>query len=102
MKEKNRGCERKAEIYGGKMKKIIKKIKGSPFTFFLGRKIAFLFAAILLSLSFVFIFSHLMPSNPADLMLARIFGRGGTAIGTSGTSATGGGRASLKVLREIY
>jgi len=84
------------------MKKIIGKIKGSFFVFFLARKVAFLFAAIFLSLSLVFIFSHLMPSNPADLMLARIFGRGSTAMGTGGTLTTRGGRASLEVLREIY
>ncbi len=84
------------------MKKIIEKIKGSPFMLFLGRKVAFLFAAILLSLSLVFILPHLMPSNPADIMIARIFGGGGTAMGTSRTPATGGVGGSLEVLREIY
>lgn len=84
------------------MKKIIEKIKGSPFTSFLGRKIAFLMAATFLSLSIVFIFPHLMPSNPADIMIARIFGGGGTAMGTSGTFAREGVGGSLEVLREIY
>lgn len=81
---------------------MIKKIKGNFFIFFLGKKITFFLVATFLALSFVFIFPHLMPSNPVELMIGQIFGVGSTAIGTSGGSPTGGGGGSLEALRQIY
>jgi peptide/nickel transport system permease protein len=82
-----------------KMRKIAKRLEVGPFVSFLGRKIAFLLLTLFIAMNFIFIFPRLMPSNPADLMIARI------TIGqttTVGGGSTGGGKASLEVLREIY
>ena len=82
-------------------KGIIKKL-GSPFTFFLGKKVAFLLVAIFLSLSLVFIIPRLMPWSPADIMAARILA-GGEGTPIAGITPTGGGtHISFEVLREIY
>ena len=81
------------------MRKIIKKLRGSPFAFFLGKKIVVLFLTMFIAMNFLFIFPRLMPSNPADLMIARIT-TGQTA--PVGGGSTGGGKASLEILRDIY
>jgi len=49
-----------------------------PFAKFLIKKLVFLLVAIFLSFTLLFILPYFMPSNPVDMMLARIAARPGT------------------------
>jgi len=60
-----------------------------PFTRFFCKKLAFLFIAIFLSFTLLFILPYFMPSNPVDMMMARIAARPGMT-------------ARLEAMRERY
>lgn len=85
-----------------KMKKIVKRLRGSPFAFFLGKKIVFLLVTIFIAGSLVFILPRLMPSNPADLMIARIAHGPTSPTGTTTPSPGSATGARLEALRLIY
>lgn len=81
------------------MKKIIKKLKGSPFAAFASKKVIFLIIAIFIAMNLLFIFTHLMPSNPAEIMAGKV----GSISGISGQGPTMPGQASKhEILRRIY
>ena len=80
--------------------RIIKKLR-SPFASFLGKKIVFLFVALFISMSLLFIFPRLMPSDPAKIMIARLTAGESTAISPGGIPGGPAG-SSLDVLRQIY
>lgn len=81
------------------MKKIIKKLRGSPFAAFAGKKILFLIIAIFVSMTLLFTFTHLMPSDPAELMAAKV----GDIGSISGHGPMQPGEASkYEILKRIY
>jgi len=86
------------------MENRVKKKLSSPFLRFVCRKLLFMVIATFISMTFVFLLPRLMPSNPADIMVARIATGGGTTtLGVSGQGATTtGGLSSLEVMRKIY
>jgi len=49
-----------------------------PFARFLGKKLVFLFVTIFLSFTLLFILPYFMPSNPVDMMIARVAANPGT------------------------
>jgi peptide/nickel transport system permease protein len=57
-----------------KRKGMLKRLRGSPFTFFLAKKVAFLLVAVFISFSLVFILPRLMNLNPADVMVYKLSG----------------------------
>jgi peptide/nickel transport system permease protein len=73
----------------------------SPFASFLAKKIVFLFAAIFVSLTLVFILPRMFPMSPAEIMAARIIA--GSTNPITGTYTTPGqSHVQFDVLREIY
>lgn len=82
------------------MRRIIKKLR-SPFALFLSKKIVFLLVALFISMSLLFIFPRLMPSDPAKIMIARLTAGESTAISPGGIPGGPAG-SSLDVLRQIY
>jgi peptide/nickel transport system permease protein len=82
------------------MRRIIKKLR-SPFVSFLFKKIVFLLAAFFIAMSFLFIFPHLMPWTPVDIMLGRLQGGESTSISSVAISP-GSAQSNLAVMRQIY
>jgi len=76
-----------------------------PFAIFFFKKLAFFFGTLFIAMSFIFIIPRMMPSNPVDMMVARI-GLGGsyTSMGTTGVSGSSGsaGQSALELMRQIY
>lgn len=68
----------------------IKRRLASPFSLFVYKKIVFLWIAIFLSMSLVFLLPRLMPSSPAEMMAYRLVSSAsGTSLGTQSLTVQG-------------
>ena len=80
----------------------VKERLGSPFAKFVLRKLVFLIVGIIASMTIIFILPRLMPSNPVDLMLARIITGGGGSPLTGTSPDISGGLTIAEVMTKVY
>ncbi|KXA91676.1 hypothetical protein AKJ57_00250 [candidate division MSBL1 archaeon SCGC-AAA259A05] len=84
------------------MKEIIQKIKDNPFVAFAGKKLIFLFISFFIAMTILFVLSHMMPSNPAQIMSEKVGASGMEQSISQSTLLTPGQGTKIEVLRQIY
>ena len=80
----------------------VKEKLNSPFARFVCRKLMFLLIGIFISMNLIFILPRLMPSNPVDIMLAKIIMGGTSPLGGTSPDITPGRQSAIEVLRRVY